>query len=159
MQLRKTILAAVALVTWMALMAPGEDSCKYYVKIFEIKEMECEMECFLRYGQDPVCKTGVMNAGQCHIETQYQQMCIKWPVSTSITCRNNTYSEEMKGTEQDCAADQESLDCMKEFNSNPNPNPNQRGEQEGDKSSAPAIKAAWVTFLWGLILVVINAWN
>lgn len=92
-RLKTAIFLAAYLVLLMASMVAGEASCKYYARMFEAKEMECFLS---RNGQYPVCKTGDVSKEHCHIGTRQQHMCIKWPVTTSITCWNNTYWKEME---------------------------------------------------------------
>ncbi|KAJ8365199.1 hypothetical protein SKAU_G00140300 [Synaphobranchus kaupii] len=139
MQLWGTIFVT-ALVEFLASVAAGEGSCKFYVKMFDATKMDCFIP---RGDSDPVCGTTKdMSSKHCHIGTRHHQMCIKWPVTTSIMCRNETFNEEMEGTAQDCAADQESMNCTEEFSSD-------------SQSSTPEIKAGWLKVLFALIVAVV----
>ncbi|KAJ8264574.1 hypothetical protein GJAV_G00150860 [Gymnothorax javanicus] len=146
-----TAFCAVTVFTLpFALGAESEDDCKYYVK----KMMATKMKCYLIMGNsDPVCEAGVSSSEHCRIEVRGQEMYIKWPKSLDIYCQNETYSEDMEGTSQDCAADQASLDCAKEFSIGLD-NGAAIAAVPGHRNSAPTINADLMVVVLSLVICI-----
>ncbi|KAI1887203.1 hypothetical protein AGOR_G00203730 [Albula goreensis] len=122
-------------------------TCTYYVQRMEAKNMECFK---VMGGNTVACNTEGVSTDLCCITQQFPYINIQWTTEVDITCKNETFDDQLTGTAQDCGADQESIKCNKKFAPTPG---NQRRSTEEKKNCALVSKAGYGWLSMSLLLL------